>query len=539
MSTHSEKYGGSIDLSHHLSDVAKNRELSPLKGLQKYMQKPGIISMAGGTPPTDYFPFAKLSGDLLVHDSFPLSSSSSSTSFSWLWKLFGVADKTKTDTVSVSKLPDVPGGLSLAALLQYGPATGDPHLAKAIREFSANVYQPAYSDWTTLVSVGNTEGWARVVQTLFNPGEGFLVSEWTYPSALAGARPYNLKPVPIGMDGEGMSAISLREVLEGWDESARGIKRPHVMYTVPVGQNPTGATMGAERKKAIYDICVEYDIIIVEDDPYYFLQQGEYVPRDARVDSREEHDAEKFIASLAPSFVKFDYQGRVIRLDTFSKTIAPGCRLGWFTCNPLFAERLERAGETTTQSPCGFGQAMVASLLTHWQYDGYIRWLQALRLQYKHRRDFLIDSLADEFHLDLSIGTSGFRNGSQVYNVSFKRASAFSEKHSAQDGRPIFSFVPPSSGMFVWLKLHLEDFVPPGSPSAKIGIKQLETNLWVAVAEAGVLLGPGLYFSATPVTDDMHGDGHFRLSFSSTTEEDFKRAAKLLSTTFRKFIKDL
>lgn len=61
------------------------------------------------------------------------------------------------------------------------------------------------------------------------------------------------------------------------------------------------------------------DIIIVEDDPYYFLQQGEYVPKDARVDAHEEHDAEKFIASLAPSFVKFDYQGRVIRLDTFSK----------------------------------------------------------------------------------------------------------------------------------------------------------------------------------------------------------------------------
>lgn len=77
--------------------------------------------------------------------------------------------------------------MSSCAVLNYtsGPATGDAHLAKAIREFSANVYQPAYSDWTTLVSVGNTEGWARVVQTLFNPGEGFLVSEWTYPSALA------------------------------------------------------------------------------------------------------------------------------------------------------------------------------------------------------------------------------------------------------------------------------------------------------------------------------------------------------------------
>lgn len=53
---------------------------------------------------------------------------------------------------------------------------------------------------------------------------------------------------------------------------------------------------------------------------------------------------------------RVDTQGRVIRLDTFSKTIAPGVRLGWFTCNPMFAERLERQGEVSTQAPCGVGQ---------------------------------------------------------------------------------------------------------------------------------------------------------------------------------------
>jgi len=76
----------------------------------------------------------------------------------------------------------------------------------------------------------------------------------------------------------------------------------------------------------------------------------------------------------------FDYQGRVIRLDTFSKvtgricvltfgwlertfyqTIAPGSRLGFFTCNGVFAERLERQGETSTQAPCGFGQVSIVA----------------------------------------------------------------------------------------------------------------------------------------------------------------------------------
>ena len=68
-----------------------------------------------------------------------------------------------------------------------------------------------------------------------------LTEEWTYPSALASAKPYGVLPVPIKIDGEGMRADDLRRVLAEWDEEERGAKRPRVMYTVPIGQNPTGA----------------------------------------------------------------------------------------------------------------------------------------------------------------------------------------------------------------------------------------------------------------------------------------------------------
>lgn len=50
--------------------------------------------------------------------------------------------------------------------------------------------------------------------------------------------------------------------------------------------------------------------------------------------------------------------------------------MGWMTCNPKFAEKLEQQGETTTQQPCGFGQTLVTKLLQNWKYEGYIRWLQ-------------------------------------------------------------------------------------------------------------------------------------------------------------------
>ena len=125
---------------------------------------------------------------------------------------------------------------------------------------------------------------------------------------MATMKPLGIRPVPVGMDGQGMSAVALDKLLSEWDVEARGgMPRPHVVYTVPVGQNPTGATMGAQRKKEIYAIAVKYDIIIIEDDPYYFLQQGEYVPKGEREEEevKTHKDEEKhFIASLAPSFLK-------------------------------------------------------------------------------------------------------------------------------------------------------------------------------------------------------------------------------------------
>jgi len=76
------------------------------------------------------------------------------------------------------------------------------------------------------------------------------------------------------------------------------------MYTIPVGQNPTGSTMRAQRKKEIYDICVKFDVIIAEDDPYFFLQEGPYVSRKERPIPVELSN-EAFIASLEPSYLRY------------------------------------------------------------------------------------------------------------------------------------------------------------------------------------------------------------------------------------------
>lgn len=230
---------------HHLPPLI-SRNNSPFR-----LRHPGL-------PSTAYFPFSTLSSDSLVCDSFPLTASSSSSSSSnasslltpstnWFWRLFGSSSES-TEKITIPKAPSpTDNGLNLSIALQYGPATGLVPLQQFLQNFSATVYKPTYTDFTTLVHTGNTDGWGRVVLTLLNPhrgewkdGDKILAEEWTYPSALASAKPLGVGVVPVGMDSEGMSVESLREILEGWDVEKDG-KKPRLMYTVPVGQNPSGA----------------------------------------------------------------------------------------------------------------------------------------------------------------------------------------------------------------------------------------------------------------------------------------------------------
>ncbi|RXW11691.1 hypothetical protein EST38_g14164 [Candolleomyces aberdarensis] len=436
-------------------------------------------------------------------------------------------------------------------------ASGHPKLQELAKEITDKVFRPAYCNYAVLAHLGNTDGWMKAMLTLCNPGEGVLVGVWTYPSALACMLPHNIKPVLVAMDGEGIRADALRDLLLGWDAEARRMPRPHVMYTIPVGQNPTGATESAARKKDIYDVCVEFDVIIVEDDPYYFLQEGSYRPKESRDSMRRgQLTTAEFVEELVPSYLRFDYQGRVVRLESFSKTLAPGCRLGWFTCNPLFAERLERQAETSTYAPCGFTQALVITTLSKWGLDGYLRWLQGLQNQYIVRRDYLVDCLADEF--DLRMGTAPCDvdcfSGCDVYTAYLKPGhSIMTEKQRLTD-EPLFSFVPPTSGMYVWLKLHFERHPKHGTMDSN----DLELALWKELAEAGVLFGPGQLFaadvavpylptdrissvvgSATAITTvkEAEDEGHFRISFSDAEFDDLKKAISIFSRVIVNFFR--
>ncbi|GAA5871437.1 hypothetical protein JCM1840_002894 [Sporobolomyces johnsonii] len=539
-----------IDLSHHLSLLARSRVQSPLKGMYKYFARPGILMLAGGLPPPEYFPFETISATSLANNTFK------TTSPGLLQSAWNYIKGVQTDHFTINKYEDDTSKIQLSSALQYGTAAGLPPLAQFIYDFTARVYRPAYSDFKTVINAGSTDAWGKIITTLAESGDGVLCEEWTYPSALATAWPNGIKPVPLPMDGEGMTPEGMDELLANWNpEEHDGMRRPRVLYTVPVCQNPTGATMSLKRKEQIYALAVKYDVIIVEDDPYYFLQAPEYEregsARAASKPSKSETD-EEFLKSLVPSYLAIDYQGRVVRIDTFSKTICPGSRLGWIVCNPVFAERIEKANESSTQSASGFAQALVGKLLVEqWGFTGYLRWLKGIKAQYRDRRDVLVDYLLDQSHASLDARQSS----AQAWELYSSNASARDEKGFLRmsekgmlkaEGKKLMSFVAPMGGMFVWLRVHFASHPLYTLTPTSTLIQQL----WEELAEANVLVAPGTMFSGrtfgTTATEEEgpevlaiteEGDGFFRISFSSATEEQMKEATRIIGKVVEEFFR--
>ncbi|BGP41633.1 hypothetical protein JCM10450v2_005696 [Rhodotorula kratochvilovae] len=526
--------------------MAKSRLTSPLKSLYGYMQQPGMLLLAGGLPPPELFPYESITAETLAKNSFKTTEASFGA---WLWSWIAGGGK-KTDSWTIPKFSDDKTQIQLSSALQYGTAAGLPPLAKFIHEFTDRVYQPGTADFRTVINAGSTDAWGKIATTLADPGDGVLCEEWTYPSALASVWPSGIKPVTLPMDGEGMTPEGMDALLAGWNPDEHGgMRRPRLLYTIPVCQNPTGATMSLERKKAIYALAVKYDVIIVEDDPYYFLQAGEYEPspaiRAAQQPKKTETDDE-FLKSLVPSYLKLDYQGRVVRIDTFSKTICPGSRLGWTTCNPLFAERLERANESSTQAASGFAQALVGKLLAEeWRLEGYLRWLKGIKAQYRDRRNTLVDALLDGAHASLETRQASAGGAYELWTRTTRDEKGFlsTTEKGGEGAKKVLSFVSPQGGMFVWLHVHFASH-----PSfRRKSTAALLMELWTDLAEHNVLVAPGTMFSATEfppapaaeedlaLTED--GDGFFRIAFSTATAEQMQQAAKVIGERVDKFFR--
>lgn len=358
-----------------MSTESKSRQPSKLKGSAKYLKQPGLISLGGGLPCAENFPIESITVKVPAAPHF------------------SEQDTREAGLELTTGKYDVPEGKSiydLSIALNYGLGTGSAQMIRFITEHTELVCNPPYADWQCVLTIGSTSALDHAYRMFTERGDYVIFEEYTFTSARETALPLGLKVLGVKMDSEGLLPDVMDELLSNWDEKSRGARKPRLLYTIPSGQNPTGATQSTERRKTLYKICQKHDVYILEDEPYYFLQMQPYTGANAP-DAPAPASNEDFLKALVPTLLSMDVDGRVMRMDSFSKVIAPGVRLGWITASEQVAERFIRQNETSTQNPSGISQVVLYKLLDEgWGHKGYLEWLIHLRLQYTRRRDAIL-----------------------------------------------------------------------------------------------------------------------------------------------------
>ncbi|WVQ95770.1 hypothetical protein IAU59_002869 [Kwoniella sp. CBS 9459] len=549
----------SLPLQHHLAKRVRGTQSSAMKALGALIANRKLLSLGGGTPHASLFPMS--------HATFTLPKLETLNGDVGDWQQ-GVAP---TELVHLKKTGpgtenDEGGILDLNDILQYGLSNGYPALVKQLEELNDLLHGKATSDQSIYVTLGNTDGVAKAFQLLVEPDvDTVLTEEFSFASSLNTARAKGAKLYPIKVDGDGLVPEDLEEVLATWEEGTQG-RKPHILYTIPCGQvshttvelkadrqNPTGSIMPPERYDAIYRICQEHDV----DDPYFPLQ---YTPYEPDTTKRAENltnaraqlppaplkatdDDPDAVARVfndyagVKSFLSRDVDGRVIRIDTFSKVFGPGVRLGWITANSVFIERLL---QTTTQVPNGLSQAVLASYLSdkHWGIGGFIRWMWSVRLEYQQKRDYFLDRLGQYVPEDLvtTVPCGGGMFQWLKVNVA---------------AHPRYKRLPLANASESAIRLGLdtvgdEPSVPPGlevkqndEAAFTSNTSELVDELWnYLIEQGGVVLLPAKVFGVDKPGVDQYDDlNFFRATFAGDLENIDKALAafgKAIQEWFRK-----
>jgi 2-aminoadipate transaminase len=313
-----------------------------------------------------------------------------------------------------------------AAALQYCTSEGHPLL----RQWIADQYNAAglsVGADQILITTGSQQGFDLLGKVLLDPGDRVIVEDPTYPAALQAWGMYEpvFCPAPTGPDG--IDAKRLRKEIES------GAK---LVYCMPNFQNPTGSSYSAERRAEVADALRNSSTVLVEDDPYGLLRfSGVALPP---------------IACHLPE--------QSVLLGTFSKTIAPGLRLGWICAPKQLMEKLVIAKQAVDLHSENLGQWVIHRLVTSGRFEQH---LQAIRDAYGRQCRMMIEAI--ERYLPREVRTTR-----------------------------------PEGGMFLWVTL------PPGI---------LAADLFERAIQKGVAFVPGRAFFA-------HGGGEnaMRLNFSNSDE---------------------
>jgi DNA-binding transcriptional MocR family regulator len=301
-----------------------------------------------------------------------------------------------------------------ATLLSYGYELGDGYFRRALGAFLTAHYGFALDPESLMVTTGSSQGLDLICSCFTEPGDTVFVGEPTYFLALRIFADRHLRVVGLPVDEQGIVIEALEERLAA--------ERPALLYLVPTFQNPSGATLPAERRAKLVALAEAFDFLIVADEVYQLLSYTVLPP---------------------PPLAHYDNGGRVLSVGSFSKILAPGLRLGWIQATPVQLQRI--AGSGLLDSGGGlnpFTSNLVKVVLEKGWQDDYLNGLKevygrrveamatALRRELGAAADFNVPHGGFFFWVRLapSVDTERLLPRAQAQGVGFKPGIHFSSR---------------------------------------------------------------------------------------------------------------
>ncbi|GLA27754.1 hypothetical protein AnigIFM63326_004972 [Aspergillus niger] len=423
----------------HFSIESRNFTGSALKKGSSPSGPRKIISLGTGRPTADYYPWESIT----LGEAPPVPTIKTTTK-SNLHLSNGQEKGHSAHTISKQGAT-----YNLSIALNYCLANGSAHLLRFITEHVELVHNPPYADWATFLSCGATAATEAAFRIFCDRGDTVVAEQYTYPGTLESAE----------LNGQTL-----------------------------------------ERRRAIYDVAEKHDLIIIEDDPYYFLRMGPYYDHDQDANgsaSADDKAARIFHTESIPSYLTLDTAGRVVRIDSASKILAPGLRAGWVTASRQIIDKFTAYQEVSTLAVSGPSQLMLWHLLDeNWGHDGFTAWLVDLSREYRWRRDVLLG--ACNYYLP----------------------------------RKIVQWNAPEFGMFLWVKIDWRQH-PQLESSSELSLEEvgaqiigLEEKIAAKALEKGVLVTKGSLFASNK---ELNGHLHFRMTFAAAEEGDLKEGVRLFA----------
>ena len=308
-------------MSFQFATRTKGLRSSAIRDLLKVTEMPNMLSLAGGLPTPDSFPLPDLrrEADRLLGEFGP-------------------------------------------RVVQYSATDGMVELRQWLSQhYTVELQRPVAIDGEIVVTHGSQQALDLLAKILVDPGDVVVSESPAYLGAVQAFELFEPRFEVIPGDEHGMKVELLAEQL------AAGL-RPKLVYVVPNFHNPSGATLSLERRQLLARLADEYELLIVEDDPY---------------------GAIRFAGAELPPVAAFTT--RVVHLSTFSKIVAPGFRVGWMIGPAEVMAMIARAKQAADLHTATFPQLLLANIV---EQDG---WLDAQKARivpmYRDRCNALADAL--------------------------------------------------------------------------------------------------------------------------------------------------